>query len=99
MCVLCYDPLRHPLFVATPTGTSSSRSMLHPHLLSEMDVKILSSKAHLLIRMLQLRIGHDLLVQVCGCVKTVPGAGVWVCEDRDFIIQIEDMCEENSVLI
>eukprot|EP00731_Ephydatia_muelleri_P018686 Em0011g726a len=56
---------------ATPTGIPSSRSVLHPHLLSEMDVKTLSSKAHLIIRMLQLRIGHDLLVQVFNKLLTL----------------------------
>lgn len=56
---------------ATPTGIPPPRSTLHPHLLSEVDVKILSSKAHLIIRMLQLRIGHDLLVQVFNKLLTL----------------------------
>lgn len=37
----------------------------NPHLCSEADLSLLRSKGHLIIRMLQLKIGHDLLVQVC----------------------------------
>ena len=73
------SPSLTSLLAATPTSIPSSHTILHPHLLSEMDVKILSSKAHLIIRMLQLRIGHDLLVQVCVCVCVCARVCVCVC--------------------
>ena len=51
------------------TGSSSSgpRASIHPHLVSERELAVLMSKAHLIIRSIQLKIGHDLLMQVSGC--------------------------------
>lgn len=52
-----------------PAGTSVSspshpRTSIHPHLISERELDILMAKAHLIIRSIQLKIGHDLLLQV-----------------------------------
>ena len=48
------------LFIESPMTS------FNPHLCSEEILSILASKGHLVIRMLQLKIGHDLLVQVCS---------------------------------
>ena len=42
----------------------SNRLHLHPKLLSEQELTLLTTKAHLVIRMIQLKIGQDLLLQV-----------------------------------
>ena len=42
----------------------SSRTNIHPHLISERELSVLMSKSHLIIRSIQLKIGHDLLMQV-----------------------------------
>ena len=46
------------LFIESPMTS------FNPNLCSEEVLSILASKGHLVIRMLQLKIGHDLLVQV-----------------------------------
>ena len=48
---------------SVPSG-SSARNHLHPKLLSGREVEILVAKAHLVVRMIQLKIGEDLLLQV-----------------------------------
>lgn len=48
-------------------GTSGPRASIHPHLVSERELAVLMSKAHLIIRSIQLKIGHDLLMQVISC--------------------------------
>ena len=60
----------HPLVLhtpyradSTPSG-SGSRVNLHPKLLSGQELEVLFAKAHLVIRMIQLKIGQDLLLQV-----------------------------------
>ena len=47
-----------------PSVSSNPRTNMHPHLLSERELLILTSKAHLILRSIQLKIGHDLLMQV-----------------------------------
>ena len=58
----------HPLLSLTlapsTPSTPSSRVNIHPHLIGERELRILLTKAHLVIRMIQLKIGQDLLLQV-----------------------------------
>ena len=44
---------------------------IHPHLVSGRELAVLMSKAHLILRSIQLKIGHDLLMQVPDCVITL----------------------------
>ena len=47
------------------------RASIHPHLVSGRELAVLMSKAHLILRSIQLKIGHDLLMQVRDCVITL----------------------------
>ena len=47
------------------------RASIHPHLVSGRELAVLMSKAHLILRSIQLKIGHDLLMQVPDCVITL----------------------------
>jgi transcription initiation factor TFIID subunit 2 len=47
-----------------PGASSSPRTSTHPHLVGERELAVLVSKAHLVVRSIQLKIGHDLLMQV-----------------------------------
>ena len=51
-------------FVLGPGQSSGSRTSIHPHLISERELSVLVSRAHLIVRSIQLKIGHDLLMQV-----------------------------------
>ena len=61
-----------PLSFVTPPSPSpasaspipSSRVTVHPHLIGEKEFDIFLSKAHLVVRMIQLKMGQDLLLQV-----------------------------------
>ena len=55
------------LFCSVDTSPSvpSGRMSFHPKLMSGHELEILRSKSHLVIRMVQLKIGQDLLFQVC----------------------------------
>ena len=66
---LCFTLSFHTMCACVPgPGVSSSaRASIHPQLVSERDLAVLTSKAHLIVRSIQLKIGHDLLMQV-GCV-------------------------------
>ena len=46
---------------STPPHTPSS---FHPHLVSERDKTVMTTKAHLVLRMIQQKIGHELFLQV-----------------------------------
>ena len=50
--------------VAASSQASGTRSNFHPQLVSEKEMSVMASKAHLVLRMIQLKIGHDLLLQV-----------------------------------
>ena len=51
----------------SPAGASPNpHTSIHPHLTSERELSVLRSKAHLVMRSIQLKIGHDLLMQVTG---------------------------------
>ena len=53
------------LISLSPSGPGSQpRTSIHPHLISERELSVLKSKAHLVMRAIQLKIGHDLLMQV-----------------------------------
>lgn len=52
------------MLVAASSQTSGTRSNFHPQLVSEKEMSVMASKAHLVLRMIQLKIGHDLLLQV-----------------------------------
>lgn len=54
--------LSSPASSASPTP--SSRVTVHPHLIGEKEFDIFLSKAHLVVRMIQLKMGQDLLLQV-----------------------------------
>ena len=43
----------------------------HPHLCNDKQLEMISVKSHLVLRMIQLKIGHDLLLQVNMCVCTL----------------------------
>ena len=55
--------------VAASSQASGTRSNFHPQLVSEKEMSVMASKAHLVLRMIQLKIGHDLLLQVSGTKK------------------------------
>jgi transcription initiation factor TFIID subunit 2 len=64
-------PLCGTLQVTSASSSSSSssgpggpRASIHPQLVSERELAVLMSKAHLILRSIQLKIGHDLLMQV-----------------------------------
>ena len=68
-CIVCVC-----VFVAFSSQTSGTRSNFHPQLVSEREMSVMASKAHLVLRMIQLKIGHDLLLQVSTCI----------CSTKDF---------------
>ena len=43
----------------------------HPHLCNDKQLEMISVKSHLVLRMIQLKIGHDLLLQVNMCVYII----------------------------
>lgn len=49
---------------SSASPTPSSRVTVHPHLIGEKEFDIFLSKAHLVVRMIQLKMGQDLLLQV-----------------------------------
>ncbi|XP_019854461.1 PREDICTED: transcription initiation factor TFIID subunit 2-like [Amphimedon queenslandica] len=61
-----------PLCEALTKGEVTPTSF-HSH--SEMELSILRSKGHLILRMLQQKIGHDLLVQVFNKILTLASSG------------------------
>ena len=56
------------------SSSGSSRGSFHPNLLSETEIDILQSRAGLVIRMIQLKIGQDLLLQVFNKLLTLASA-------------------------
>ena len=60
---------------SAPPPSSGSRGTFHPSLHSDTEVDILQSRAHLIIRMIQLKIGQDLLLQVFNKLLTLASAG------------------------
>lgn len=52
-------------------GHSTNTKGFHPLLCSEKQTQILSSKSHLVLRMIQLKIGHELLIQVFNKLLTL----------------------------
>lgn len=67
VCMLMF-PSPYMCMHAGPSVSSASpshpRTSIHPHLVSERELSVLMTKAHLIIRSIQLKIGHDLLMQV-----------------------------------
>ena len=55
-------------FAHPHTGPGGPRASIHPQLVSERELAVLMSKAHLILRSIQLKIGHDLLMQVSDYV-------------------------------
>ena len=67
-------PLYNSGLLSMATGSSSSQAPespsqaspnLHPHLTSGRNLEIVWSKSHLVMRMIEMRIGQEPLLQVC----------------------------------
>lgn len=50
----------------TPESPSVSAPHMHPHLTSGKNLEIIWSKSHLVMRMIEMRIGQEPLLQVCA---------------------------------
>ena len=59
---------------SSSSSSGTSRGSFHPNLLSEIELDILQSRAGLIIRMIQLKIGQDLLLQVFNKLLTLASA-------------------------
>ena len=62
------------------SSSGSARGSFHPNLLSEIELDILQSRAGLIIRMIQLKIGQDLLLQVFNKLLTLASAAAQTAE-------------------
>ena len=51
-------------FVGGPAPSTGSSTTTNPTLISERKIEVLAAKAHLIVRMIQLKVGNDLLLQV-----------------------------------
>lgn len=49
----------------TPESPAAGSPHMHPHLTSGKNLEIIWSKSHLVIRMIEMRIGQEPLLQVC----------------------------------
>lgn len=50
----------------TPESPSVGSPHMHPHLTSGKNLEIIWSKSHLVMRMIEMRIGQEPLLQVCA---------------------------------
>lgn len=76
-------PLLGGSTTAPPPPSASSgtaRGTFHPNLVSETELDILQSRAGLIIRMIQLKIGQDLLLQVFNKLLTLASAAAQTAE-------------------
>jgi transcription initiation factor TFIID subunit 2 len=83
-----YEQTNHlpPLCEVLTKGVETPpTNLFHPHMCSEKELSILCSKGHLVIRMLQLKIGHDLLVQVFNKLLTLASTAAMASEYSQWI--------------
>ncbi len=55
---------RYPISPPPPAPPGYSGGFTHPNLVGDRRLAVLTSKAHLVIRMIQLKVGNDLFLQV-----------------------------------